>query len=415
MRGWSDYSIHPISQRGGVIFPEIMWEITDMPVQLTIFLLLFGGLQALLFSIFLIRKKLYRAGYAFLLLYFSVLLLQVVLKVMSKGWLMQHWGTLYQLSYQLPFLYGPLIYLFIRQQTGGKASKPKDVLHLIPFFTGLLLLILRGEGFAYNLFSLLFEGERRLVFQLASLCSYHWLAYACWKKHDAAIKKYFSELRLRWLRQFILMSLLLCVAIALTIYFMYVFYPALNGLRMGFLSITVFIYWVSYCALTRPGIFMIAHLQPLVETPIVPPPPRLEVHRSPEKYSNSGLAKEEARRLACMLEDCMNKRKPHLDPELTIDKLAAMISCNRHHLSQVLNTNLGLGFYEYVNYFRVCEARVLLADELRKDHKIASIAYDAGFNSLSSFNDVFKKMTGQTPSQYRKAPQPGEWKKIAGS
>jgi AraC-like DNA-binding protein len=70
----------------------------------------------------------------------------------------------------------------------------------------------------------------------------------------------------------------------------------------------------------------------------------------------------------------------------------------------VLNDTIGLSFYEYVNCYRVSEAKALLSDASRKDHKIASIAYDAGFNSLSSFNDVFKKMTGQTPSQYRKLP-----------
>jgi AraC-like DNA-binding protein len=89
---------------------------------------------------------------------------------------------------------------------------------------------------------------------------------------------------------------------------------------------------------------------------------------------------------------------------LNIDKLSKLISSNRHHLSQVLNQKLGLSFYDYINTYRVNEAKILLTDAARADHKIAAIAYDAGFNSLSAFNDVFKKMTGQTPSQYRKQP-----------
>lgn len=378
-----------------------------MPVQLNIFLLLFGGLQGLLFTIFLIRKKLYRHGYIFLLLYFAVLLLQIVLKVMSKGWLMQNWGMLYQLSYQLPFLYGPLIYLFARQQTGGTGTRQRDLLHFIPFAITFLLLNLRSVAFADQLQFFFFEGERRLVLQLVSLGAYHWLAYHCWQQHNSSIKKYYSDtqkLQLRWLRRFIILSFVLCTVIAFTIYFMYVFYPALNWLRMGFLSLTFFIYWISYCALTQPDIFMIAHKQSTPETVALP---KLEIHRAPEKYSNSGLSKEEAQRLASALEACMMSRKPYLDADITIEKLSGLVSSNRHHLSQVLNDTIGLSFYEYVNCYRVSEAKALLSDISRKDHKIASIAYDAGFNSLSSFNDVFKKMTGYTPSQYRKLPPAG--------
>jgi AraC-like DNA-binding protein len=375
-----------------------------MPVQLNIFLLLFGGLQGLLFTIFLIRKKLYRQGYIFLLLYFAVLLLQIVLKVMSKGWLMHNWSMLYQQSYQLPFLYGPLIYLFARQQTGGASARQKDILHFVPFLITFLMLNLGSVAIADQLQFLFFEGERRLVLQLVSLGAYHWLAYRCWQQHTSSIKKYYSDiqkLQLRWLHRFIILSFALCTVIAFTIYFMYVFYPALNWLRMGFLSLTFFIYWVSYCALTQPDIFMVAQRQSAPEAVTLP---RLEVHRAPEKYSNSGLGKEDAQRLASALEACMMSRKPYLEPDITIEKLAVLVSSNRHHLSQVLNDTIGLSFYEYVNCYRVSEAKALLTDISRKDHKIASIAYDAGFNSLSSFNEVFKKMTGYTPSQYRKLP-----------
>ena len=103
-----------------LIFLKLPLKISVMPVQVTIFLLLFGGLQGILFTLFLVRKKLHRSGYIFLLFYFAVLLMQITLKVMSKGWLMGNWPLLYQASYHLPFLYGPLAFLFARQMTGGK-------------------------------------------------------------------------------------------------------------------------------------------------------------------------------------------------------------------------------------------------------------------------------------------------------
>ena len=154
-----------------------------MPVQLNIFLLLFGGLQGLLFTLFLIRRKLHKAGYAFLLLYFGVLLLQIVLKVMSKGWLMHNWGLLYQLSYQLPFLYGPLIFLFTRQMTGRKNFAWYDAFHFVPFALSFALLVSAEYSDAANYsYFLFFEGERRLTLQLLSLGIYHFMAFSLLKR-----------------------------------------------------------------------------------------------------------------------------------------------------------------------------------------------------------------------------------------
>jgi AraC-like DNA-binding protein len=364
-----------------------------MPIQLNIFLLLFGGLQGILLTLFLARKKLHKPGYTFLLLYFGVLLLQIVLKVMSKGWLMGNWPLMYTLSYQLPFLYGPLIWLFAMRFTGSHPFRPVHLLHFLPFvgITALTVLAL-ASPFADKLLAAFFEGESRLAFQLASIGVYHYLAYRCWRRQP----------QMNWLRQFILLSLACCTIVAITIYLIYVYYPALNWMRMGFLSLTAFIYWVSYSALTHPGIFSSA--PPRDQGILTEIAPRMQVRRPAKKYSNSNLADEEAVRIVTTLEQQMSTSKPYLEPDLTIDKLAKLADTNRHHLSQVINEKLGLSFYDYVNTYRVNEAKLLLADPTRAEHKIASIAYDAGFNSLSAFNDVFKKWVGQTPSAYRKQP-----------
>ncbi|HYE54815.1 MAG TPA: AraC family transcriptional regulator [Chitinophagaceae bacterium] len=355
-----------------------------MPIQLNIFLLLFGGLQGALLTIFLARKKLHKPGYAFLLLYFGVLLLQIVLKVMSKGWLMGNWPLLYTLSYQLPFLYGPVIYLFAMRFTGSHPFRPSHLLHFLPFIVVTVLTLLAlTSPVADQLMFVLFEGERRLAFQLISIGVYHYLAYR-FQQHNASQS---------WFSRFIMFSMICTALVALTIYFMYLYFPALNWIRMGFLFLTVFIYWVSYAALTQPDMFS-----------TIPTVPHMQVHRVAKKYNNSSLAGEEAARIVDLLERQMATSKPYLEPDLTIDRLANLAGTNRHHLSQVLNEKLGLSFYDYVNTYRVNEAKLLLTDPSRARHKIASIAYDAGFNSLSTFNDVFRKWTSQTPSAYRKQP-----------
>lgn len=362
-----------------------------MALQLNIFLLLFGGLQGVLLTLFLARKKMWKPGHVFLLLYFAVLLLQIVLKVMSKGWLMHHWPLLYALSYQLPFLYGPLLYLFVRGVAGQPPLRAVHLLHLLPFAAaGLLAALGPYSTVADTLLENIFAGERRLMLQLASIALYHYFAFKTLPRSSAG-----------WVRQFTMVSCAGSAVVALTIYFMYVYYPALNWMRMGFLSLTGLIYWVSYKALTQPGMFVEWQPQGGVLTGLAP---RLQVHRPAKKYSNSTLSAGEAARIATALEQAMTAGRLYLEAGLTIDRLAASVGSNKHHLSQVLNEKIGLPFYDYVNTFRVNAAKLALSDPARAGHKIAAIAYDSGFNSLSVFNEVFKKCTGQTPSAYRKLP-----------
>jgi len=130
--------------------------------------------------------------------------------------------------------------------------------------------------------------------------------------------------------------------------------------------------------------------------------PPLKVYHPQPKYSSSGLGEEQLQLISISLEKLMAKEKLYLQPELTISDLADKLKCSRHHLSQVLNDHLKCSYYDYINQLRVEEAKQLLKDPAYQQQKIASVAYDSGFNSLSTFNDVFKKITGSTPSQYKK-------------
>jgi len=97
----------------------------------------------------------------------------------------------------------------------------------------------------------------------------------------------------------------------------------------------------------------------------------------------------------------MEASKPFLNPELTLTELAKQVTISRNQLSQVINTGVGDNFYNFINKFRVKEVKELIKKDSGKQYTILSLANDAGFNSKSSFNNIFKKMTGLTPSQYR--------------
>ncbi len=102
----------------------------------------------------------------------------------------------------------------------------------------------------------------------------------------------------------------------------------------------------------------------------------------------------------------MNDKKPYLEPKLTLGSLAQSIGLSANHLSQVINQFEGVNFHDFVNKYRVEEFKNLASDPHRSHFSILALALDAGFNSKSAFNMVFKKHTDKTPSQYIKELKP---------
>ncbi|KAF7775250.1 hypothetical protein PCIT_a1399 [Pseudoalteromonas citrea] len=95
----------------------------------------------------------------------------------------------------------------------------------------------------------------------------------------------------------------------------------------------------------------------------------------------------------------MQSEKLFLNPQLSLSELAEHIDINNTDVSATLNICLQMSFYDFVNQYRIDEAKRLLC---RSRCKILAVAYDAGFNSKSNFNRLFKAHTGVTPSEYRK-------------
>ncbi len=95
----------------------------------------------------------------------------------------------------------------------------------------------------------------------------------------------------------------------------------------------------------------------------------------------------------------LEHEKVYLMEDLTISGLAHELGVEPHQLSRFLNLRLKTTFTDMINAFRVREAKGLLAES--PETTILDIAFSSGFNSKASFNRVFKKVTGMTPSEYR--------------
>jgi len=119
------------------------------------------------------------------------------------------------------------------------------------------------------------------------------------------------------------------------------------------------------------------------------------------KYKKSGLPSSRAEEARDALLKLMENKKPYIDPDLTLPLLADKLSISAHNLSEVINTQFNQNFFDFINAYRVDQAKRDLVDPSKRELKILAIAYDAGFNSKTSFNTLFKKHTGLAPSEYR--------------
>src|SRR5439155_27331821 len=97
--------------------------------------------------------------------------------------------------------------------------------------------------------------------------------------------------------------------------------------------------------------------------------------------------------------------------DLSLPKLAAKLALPTHHLSQIINARLNQNFFDFINSYRVEEAKQMLLDPAKKHYSLLVISEEVGFNSKSAFNTAFKKQTSLTPSEFRKLSNgnaPGE-------
>ncbi len=150
-----------------------------------------------------------------------------------------------------------------------------------------------------------------------------------------------------------------------------------GGVMIPFINITVFLATHRY-----PQFFRV-----------------LESEIKKKKYEKSLLYGIDTELLSERLNELMTEKYMYRDFDVTLEKLSAILLIKPHQLSQMLNERLKTNFWQYINSFRIEEAKKLLVNN--PEQSIISICYCVGFGSKSTFNDIFKKFTGENPSLYR--------------
>jgi len=329
-------------------------------MDFNISLLLAGGIQGIIISIVVLKKIGNRRTRASLFALLWVVNLQIFMKAVSKGWIDDQFHLAYQCSYLMPFFVSPIVAFYAMSLDQGKKLERKDLLWLVPVAL-IFLQFVADFWFTGNFF---FDAWWRATFQMVFL-------------GVAIVYAYPKVKPSRWSSRFLLWTGvtqgIIILALALSVHF----YLTNIWIRMMFLSLSVYLYWISYSLMTNGK------------------------NVTAKKYVNSGLKSTEASVLLETMISKMESEQLYKDPELTLDHFAEHMGVSRNHVSQALNENLGRSFKDWINEYRVREASFLLDADDTNDNTIAAIAFEAGFNSLSHFNDAFKRLKGVTPTQFR--------------
>jgi len=315
--------------------------------------------------------------------------------------LLEHFPHVVGLARLVPFLLGPLTYFYVRActQQGFKMDRIAW-LHFIPLVLEVLeslpIFMLSGpEKVAHHL-NYLKTGATDYPFVLPLktiyILTYFVISVRLVYQYRTHINNTTSAIDAnfhRWLLLFIIILGFPLLGMAMFNFAQFKVYSPIL-LFLGFFSFYLSIY---VAVLVKPQLFHAFPHQIL---------PTKSNEKQKQKYESSKLKDFQKEAFVKKLKIYMATQKPFQQPELTLAQLSEAIKIPAHNLSQVINEKLNCNFLDFVNGYRVEDAKEKLVDAKFEHYTIVSVAFEAGFNSKSTFYAAFKKMTGMTPSKYRK-------------
>jgi AraC-like DNA-binding protein len=320
------------------------------------------------------------------------------------------------IGFCFPMLQGPFMFVYVLVMINKSGRfKPEYWLHGIPFiifslyFISDFYFLSADEKIAYYEMQ---SSNPTTVAKLTELLNvFLGPAYVIWslfklRKHKKNIEDNFSyteQLNLNWLKYVLggLGLVWLKVVFVSVLGGFPVFSEGLGG-HIIYISVTIAVFFLGFFGIRQQAIYR--HVQGIKEKK------KVKKIRNPINndalYKHSGLKKADSELYLKELLNYMENEKPYLNNRLGLKDVAEYLNISVHHLSQVINEQLGKNFFDFVNDYRVKEVKSLLRNPKYKQFTLLAIAYDSGFNSKSSFNSVFKKITGLTPSNYIKLKVP---------
>lgn len=293
------------------------------------------------------------------------------------------------------FLTAPFLYISIRYFTSfSKKIHPKDIVHFLPFTCFLIFRIpffVTGKNIEFD------EEERKIVFFVLrtalplQIVIYWFSSFTTLQKHLKNIKQFTSSIEkndLLWLKYFLLILLVILFAWFNLLYF---------GLK-NLIDLTPFLYLISifflaYFSLQQREIFDFSQSE-LKELSAI----KIDEKENSKRVSDIRMAELNEKLLILLLSE-----KIYLENDLSLPKLAKKLDATSNETSFLINEIYKDNFYNFINKYRIEEAKILLLSDKYNQLNILGIAFESGFNSKTTFNTAFKKYIGLSPTDFVKS------------
>ncbi|OLF81621.1 hypothetical protein AWH62_02835 [Maricaulis sp. W15] len=329
-----------------------------------------------------------------------------------------------------PMFLGPLLYLYITKVVNreGELSAPVNRQHFIApaigavFTSGLLFVPTDAfGGFITQDVDPATPVDFLIVLMLAVVLLVTFVitliyiikGYALLNRNSASIRDEFSNLdrkRLRWLKvSLINISLLWVVTMAAD-------WTDWSEASAGFIALSVWellsFYVMAILGLRQGVIFGPQSPPPAPVAPVPPgsarddpdagPDPSDGRQEAEQKYSKSGLTQRDMDRIAAKIRQAVHADGIYRNSDLSLTQLSKCIGVQAPYVSQTLTQEIGSTFYDFIAQARVRAAMEMLADP-DSSESVLSVALTVGFNTKSTFNAAFKRVSGTTPTEWRRS------------
>jgi len=359
----------------------------------------YSGIALGIFVVVLLNSR--RTSVSRANLFLSILLIALsfsIAHILFAGIVVSHFSSqVYSLGDPTFYLIAPFLWFYIKELTGHYVKIKWNLgLHFLPFLL-IVFLSLTIRSFSPENGMLIFlDHHQRLIsvafwmILLVQFSGYQIMIRRKWLTYQDMIQQEVSNtenIDISWVRFFMTVFLLI------NLFFFFSLFAAIH-LESGawHAKTTALVFSMSVFALGYKGLLQKEVLQ---KTMIATDSDQSTTETKQVSFQSDPGQIE-------LLQHHMETRKPFLNPELTLSGLARELDMGRSQLSQLINSGIGDNFYDFINKYRVEEVKRLMVDPKKGHFNMLGIALEAGFKSKSTFNLIFKRFTGLTPSAYRK-------------
>ena len=362
-------------------------------------ILTFAGIAQGIFVVLLLNNKGVTRSRANLFL--SILLIALsfsIAHILFAGAVINHLSAkVYTLGDPTYFLIAPLLWFYTQELTGQKVRISSNIIfHFLPFLLIIILsLSLRSVNSENPLIQFLDHHNKLIhiafwIIVVVQFSGYLYVIRRKWIVYRELIRNEVSNkenVDISWI------SFIMVVFLLINLFFLFNLFVVIHFKNNAWLAkTTALIFSLSVFALGYKGILQKEIFKN--DAGLIPRPVNGALSQTVTSKPDQELIKR--------LLDHMQEKKSYLDPELTLSQLAKDLDIGRSQLSQLINDGIGDNFYDFINKYRVEQVKQLMTDPRVKHFSMLGIALEAGFKSKSTFNLIFKRFTGLTPTEYRK-------------